>query len=173
MYRPYVQIRAIRRECKGRCVEHMAAGAALSVAIFLSSYPPYRCCIISLRCIHVSGYATRGERRSDVLGLYWFSTGRMALPQTAGLGCAAIPISICKPLCGFCSLAGTPPFSCLNLSNPTQRALIVCHGSQHSPTSFLPFGKKTIPLYKQLWSVDEGKEHPYRLGHWTHEGYKR
>lgn len=153
----------------------MAAGAALSVAIFLSSYPPYRCCIISLlRCIHVSGYATPGERRSDVLGLYRFSTGRIGLPQTAGLGYAAIPISICKPLCGVCGLAGTPPFSCVNLSKPPRHAPIVCHGSQHSPTPFSALRKElTLPLYKRLWSVDGRKEHPYRLSHWTREGYER
>lgn len=86
-------------------------------------------------------YARR-ERRSDVLGLYRFSTGRVALPQTAGLGYAAIPISICKPLCGVCGLAGTPPFSCLNLSNPPRRAPTVCRGSQHSPTPFSALWKE-------------------------------
>lgn len=52
MYRPYVQIRAIRQQCERRRMEHMAAGASVPVASFLS---PYCCCIISLLdCIRVT-----------------------------------------------------------------------------------------------------------------------
>lgn len=110
MHRPYVQIRAMRQECE-------------------QAYGTYGCWCFSARHqlplthpIRLRSVMTRC--RSDVLGRYWFSSGRSVPPQKAG------------PCCGYASTIVT------RVSAPTDAFHSTLEGNVHHCGHFFQWIRK-------------------------------